>query len=58
MADNNSKLSWSALSNQETELTPEQKYLQMGREMEFGMDDTDRESVALPPILLLLELSS
>ena len=28
--------------NQETELTPEQKYLQMGREMEFGMDDTDR----------------
>jgi hypothetical protein len=26
--------------NQETELTPEQKYLQMGREMEFGMDDT------------------
>ena len=32
--------------NQETELTPEQKYLQMGREMEFGMDDTDRESFA------------
>ena len=29
-----------------TELTPEQKYLQMGREMEFGMDDTDRESFA------------
>ncbi len=33
-----------AEDNAEAELTPEQKYIQTGKELEYGMDDTDREA--------------